>query len=132
MVETRAGLHRLRGDPVHGTSGIAEIVDRCCTLTMKLVEGLEGLPGVEVLARPTINQGLVRFRRRRPRTATTARGASSNTSVAWCGGTTWRGVRAMRISVCNWRTTEEVLEHTVALVRKILGESPSLERAGVS
>ena len=36
------------------------------------------------------------------------------------GGATWRGRRAMRISVCNWRTTEEDVEQTVALVRRIL------------
>lgn len=27
--------------------------------------------------------------------------------VCWAGGTTWRGLAAMRISVCNWSTTEE-------------------------
>jgi len=112
-----------------GRSGIAEIVDRCSTLTTKLVEGLEALPGVEVLARPTINQGLVRFLDaggRHDRRTDQVIAAIQSSGVAWCGGTTWRGRRAMRISVCNWRTTEEVLEQTVTLVRRILGESPEV------
>jgi glutamate/tyrosine decarboxylase-like PLP-dependent enzyme len=118
-----------------GRSGIAEIVDRCCTLTTRLVDGLEALPGVEVLARPTINQGLVRFldaEGRHDRRTDQIIATIQSSGVAWCGGTTWRGCRAMRISVCNWRTTDESIEHTVAMVRKILGASPALERAGAS
>jgi len=106
-----------------GRLGIAEIVDRCCTLATRLVEGLGGLPGVEVLVRPTINQGLVRFldgEDQHDRRTDQVIAAIQASGVAWCGGTTWRGRRAMRISVCNWRTTEEDIEQTVALVRRIL------------
>ena len=106
-----------------GRSGIAEIVDRCCVLAARLVEGLGGLPGVEVLVRPTINQGLVRFldgEGKHDRRTDQVIAAIQTSGVAWCGGTTWRGRRAMRMSVCNWRTTEEDVEQTVALVRRIL------------
>jgi hypothetical protein len=88
-----------------------------------------------VLARPTINQGLVRFldaEGRHDRRTDQIIATIQSSGVAWCGGTTWRGCRAMRISVCNWRTTDESIEHTVAMVRKILGASPALERAGAS
>ena len=44
-----------------GRSGVAEMVERCCGLATRLVDDLATLPGVEVLARPRINQGLVRF-----------------------------------------------------------------------
>ncbi len=40
--------------------------------------------------------------------------------VAWFGGTTWRGMRAMRISVCNSMTTEDDIERTLAAVREAL------------
>jgi hypothetical protein len=80
-----------------------------------------------VLARPQINQGLVRFLaadgqhdRRTDRIIETIR----DSGVAWFGGTTWRGKRAMRISVCNWRTTEDDVAQTLAAVRRIVASSP--------
>ena len=44
-----------------GRQGIAEIVDRCCRCARRLVAEIGALPGVEVLAEPVLNQGLVRF-----------------------------------------------------------------------
>ncbi len=109
-----------------GRSGVAEMVERCCVLATRLVDGLAALPGVETLARPRINQGLVRFLaadgehdRRTDRIIEAIRDAGT----AWFGGTTWRGKRAMRISVCNWRTSESDVDETVAAVGKILAAS---------
>lgn len=106
-----------------GRSGVAEMVERCCGLATRLVDGLAALPGVEVLARPRINQGLVRFldeNGQHDRRTDRIIEAIQDSGTAWFGGTTWRGNRAMRISVCNWRTTENDVEQTVAAVRKIL------------
>ena len=36
------------------------------------------------------------------------------------GGVSWRGKRAMRISVCNWRTSEKDIDRTVAAAAKAL------------
>jgi aromatic-L-amino-acid decarboxylase len=36
---------------------------------------------------------------------------------------TWRGRRAMRISVCNWRTSEADLDRAVAAARRALGSA---------
>jgi hypothetical protein len=33
--------------------------------------------------------------------------------TAWLGGTTWRGLAAMRISVSNWSTMEADVDATV-------------------
>ncbi len=106
---------------------MADIVERCCEFAAQLVDGLAAMPGVEVLARPQINQGLVRFLdaggehdRRTDRIIERIR----DSGVAWFGGTTWRGKRAMRISVCNWRTTENDIAQTLAAVRDILASSP--------
>ena len=107
-----------------GRAGIGEMVARCCDLATKLVEGLADMPGVEVLARPIINQGLVRFladsgdHDGRTEQVIAAIQASGE---AWFGGTCWRGKRAMRISVCNWRTTEEDVRRVLAAFKKILG-----------
>jgi glutamate/tyrosine decarboxylase-like PLP-dependent enzyme len=106
-----------------GRSGVAELVERCCGLATRLVDGLAGLPGVEVLARPRINQGLVRFLaadgRHDRRTDQVVR-AIQEAGAAWFGGTTWRGRRAMRISVCDWRTSGDDVDRAVASVRLVL------------
>jgi aromatic-L-amino-acid decarboxylase len=39
---------------------------------------------------------------------------------AFFGGTTWRGKRAMRISVSSWQTTEEDVERVVKAADKAL------------
>jgi glutamate/tyrosine decarboxylase-like PLP-dependent enzyme len=99
-------------------------VDRCSTLASRLVDNLGALPGVEVIARARINQGLVRFldpNGQHDRRTDRVIAAIQTSGEAWCGGTTWRGMRAMRISVCNWRTAEQDIERTVALVKTILG-----------
>lgn len=38
------------------------------------------------------------------------------TGEAFFGGTTWRGRRAMRVSVCNWQTSEEDVQRVVKAV----------------
>ena len=43
--------------------------------------------------------------------------------VAWFGGTTWRGMRVMRVSLVNWATTEDDIEKTIASVREVLAEA---------
>jgi glutamate/tyrosine decarboxylase-like PLP-dependent enzyme len=108
-----------------GRSGIAEIVDRCCAHADRLVTGIGALAGAEIVARPIINQGLVRF---------LAQGGNHDRQtddmirriqakgVAWFGGTTWRGMRVMRISVCNWATTERDIDEAVASVREVIAE----------
>jgi aromatic-L-amino-acid decarboxylase len=47
--------------------------------------------------------------------------AAINTSgEAFFGGVTWRGMRCMRVSVCNWRTGEEDVARTIAAARASL------------
>jgi hypothetical protein len=42
---------------------------------------------------------------------------------AFFGGTTWRGQRCMRISVCNWQTSADDVERAVAAARRALGST---------
>jgi glutamate/tyrosine decarboxylase-like PLP-dependent enzyme len=107
-----------------GRLGIADLVERCCEHTTRLVESIGALPSVEILWRPTLNQGLVRFldsgrdairddhaRRTDAVIAKIAAGGE-----AFFGGVTWRNYRAMRISVCNWRTTANDIDRAIAAV----------------
>src|SRR5262249_18319642 len=106
-----------------GSAGIGEIVDRCCGHAARLVEGIGRLPGAEVVAPPTINQGLVRFLAEdgdHDRMTDHVIGRIQRKGVAWFGGATWHGMRVMRISVCNWMTTDGDIEQTLASLREVL------------
>lgn len=81
-----------------------------------------------MLWEPTINQGLVRFLDLRPgatkedhdRRTDEVIAKILKTGEAFFGGTTWRGRRAMRVSVCNWQTSEEDVERVVRAVASVL------------
>lgn len=108
-----------------GREGVSAMVDRCCVHAHSLVTGIGSLEGAETLWEPTLNQGLVRFLD--PHGAdhdarTDAVLAAINASgEAFFSGTTWRGMRAMRVSVCNWRTSEEDVERAIQAARSALG-----------
>jgi aromatic-L-amino-acid decarboxylase len=116
---------RARGFPTYaairelGRSGIAEMIERCSRHARALVKGIGSLPGAEVLWESEINQGLVRFCDD-ARTDEVIAGILA-TGEAFFGGTTWRGMRAMRISVCNWRTSDEDVERAIAAAKRMLG-----------
>lgn len=104
-----------------GRNGVAALIERCCDHARALVEGIGCLPGAEVLWRPSINQGLVRFGDDRRTDQVIA--AIARTGEAFFTGTTWRGMRAMRVSVCSWQTSEEDVRRTVNAVAKVLRET---------
>jgi glutamate/tyrosine decarboxylase-like PLP-dependent enzyme len=111
-----------------GRQGIAALIDRCCEHARTLVAGIGRLDGSEVLWQPRINQGLVRFLDPRP-------GASGedhdhftdtivqrvlNSGEAFFMGTSWRGRRAMRVSVLNWQTSQADVERALAAIGRCL------------
>jgi len=106
-----------------GRSGIGAIVDRCCAHADRLVKAIGALPGAEIVAAPTINQGLVRFLSAdgdHDRATDAVIRRIEAEGVAWFGGATWRGMRVMRISVCNWRTTDRDVEQALDAVSTAL------------
>ncbi|MCY3598405.1 MAG: pyridoxal-dependent decarboxylase [Gemmatimonadetes bacterium] len=121
---------RGRGVPVYaavkalGRRGIAEVVERCSDAAANLVEGIGSLPGAEVLSPAVINQALVRFRdpAGSDHDGFTDRviAAIQAEGTAWFGGTDWRGMRAMRISVCCWATGSGDVRKTVGAVERVL------------
>jgi glutamate/tyrosine decarboxylase-like PLP-dependent enzyme len=110
-----------------GRDGLAELIDRCCGHARALAQGIAALPGAELVAAPALNQGLVRFPALSSATArdhdlrTDAVIAAINaTGEAFFSGTTWRGRRAMRISVCNWRTSDADVQRALRAVASVL------------
>jgi len=116
-----------------GRHGVAAVVEGCCRHARSLVTRMGALPGAQLVWEPTINQGLVRFLD--PRPAATEEDHDRRTDAviaeivatgsAFFGGTTWRGRRAMRVSVVNWRTTEADVARAVSAVAAVLGHRPS-------
>jgi glutamate/tyrosine decarboxylase-like PLP-dependent enzyme len=117
-----------------GRVGIAEIVERCCTHARRLVDGIGQLASAEILVEPTINQGLVRFLDddgdHDAATDDVIRRIQLD-GVSWFGGATWNGMRVMRVSVCNWMTSSEDIERTLANIAKILQERTGGTRHGI-
>lgn len=99
-----------------GRDGIAAMIDRCCAHAAALAHGIAALPGATLLGGPGLNQALISFG-----DATDAVIARINGGgEAMFGGTTWRGQRAMRISVVNWRTSDADVARTIAAVATVL------------
>jgi hypothetical protein len=38
--------------------------------------------------------------------------------TCWLAGTTWRGRRAIRVSISNWRTSEDDVRRSAAAIRR--------------
>ena len=105
-----------------GRSGIAEVVDRCCSLARRIAEQLGSAPGVTILNDVVLNQVLVRFaepgeddRAADARTAAVIAEVQRD-GTCWAGGTTWKGRGAMRISVSNWSTTERDIDRSAEAI----------------
>jgi len=95
-----------------GRRGIAELVDGCCDRAQQFATAIAALPHCEVLNDVVINQVLFRFGDDETTNAVLAHVQESG--EAWMGGTMWEDRAAIRVSVSNWRTTEEDIERTVA------------------
>jgi glutamate/tyrosine decarboxylase-like PLP-dependent enzyme len=108
-----------------GRDGLAEMIERCCSIASRMADGLRDAPGVTILNDVVLNQVLVRFS---PPGGGTADDADEFTrrvvaavqadGTCWLGGTTWHGMAAMRISVSNWSTTEADADLSVAAIRR--------------
>jgi glutamate/tyrosine decarboxylase-like PLP-dependent enzyme len=87
-----------------GREGIAELVERCCSCARRFAEVLGTDDQVEILNDVVLNQVLVRFGED-DETTDAVVAAVQDEGTCWMSPTTWRGRRAMRISVSNWATT---------------------------
>lgn len=116
-----------------GREGIEGMIERTCEHASLLAGRLQR-SGFEILNEVAINQVLLSL----GDDAATDRliEAVQRDGTCWCGGTTWQGRRAMRVSVSSWATTDEDIERAVraiaeigsAISTKVGGAAPSPSR----
>ena len=107
-----------------GRSGVVELVDRCCDAATRFSEAIVELPGVELLNEVVLNQVLFRFESDEE-TDEALRQVQAGGRV-WLSGTTWRGRKAIRVSVSNWQTGDEEIDLAVeAFADAYAGKSPA-------
>ena len=108
-----AGLRSL------GRAGVADLVERTSRLARSMAKELEADPALELLNEVVINQVLVAIRGDADGESTSAAVERiQDDGTCWLAGTTWRGRPAIRISVCNWRTTEDDIQRSAAAIRE--------------
>jgi glutamate/tyrosine decarboxylase-like PLP-dependent enzyme len=116
---------RARGMPVYaglaslGREGLAELVERCCTLARRFAAAIERVDGAEVLNEVVLNQVLVRFGDDDAITRETISELQRG-GEAWAGGTVWRGRAAARISVSSWATADPDVDRLTAACERAL------------
>ena len=97
-----------------GRDGVAELIDRCCSLARLFAQLLGREEGITIANDVVLNQVLVRFGSddvTREVIARVQRGG-----VCWMSGATWHGTAVMRLSVSNWMTTEADVEQSAAAI----------------
>jgi glutamate/tyrosine decarboxylase-like PLP-dependent enzyme len=102
-----------------GRRGLADLIASRCRLASAFAERLTRA-GHRVLNDVLLNQVLVDF----GDAETTGRVIRriQEDGTCWCGGTTWQGRTAMRISVSSWRTAETDVAASCDAILRIAGE----------
>ena len=97
-----------------GRTGVAELVERCCSLARRFAEQLSAIDHVTIVNDVVLNQVLVGFgdNERTDRIIESVQ----RSGECWMGATTWHGQRLMRISVSSWRTTEADVDRSVTAI----------------
>jgi glutamate/tyrosine decarboxylase-like PLP-dependent enzyme len=116
---------RARGFPLYaalrslGRSGVADLVEGCSSLARLMAEELDADPALEVINEVVINQVLVSVVGDESGELTIAAVERiQQDGTCWLAGTRWRERPAIRISVCNWRTSEEDIRRSADAIRR--------------
>jgi aromatic-L-amino-acid decarboxylase len=109
-IETWAALYSL------GRTGVVALIERCCAFAQQFAALLKNA-GFNILNPVTLNQVLVSFGEAALTNRVIKRIQEEGT--CWCGGTVWKGITAMRISVSSWMTTEQDIERCSATIIKL-------------
>jgi glutamate/tyrosine decarboxylase-like PLP-dependent enzyme len=103
-----------------GRRGVAEMVERFCAHARRFAAELSELDGVRIVNDVVFTQVCVSFGSDEVTREVAARLLKDGT--AWMTPSTWHGVAVLRISVSNWRTTDEDVDRTLAAVRRVLAD----------
>jgi glutamate/tyrosine decarboxylase-like PLP-dependent enzyme len=98
-----------------GRSGVAELVERCCTLARRLAERVGD--EIEVLNDVVLNQVLLAVDEDVVREL-------QEEGTLWAGGTVWHGRPALRFSVSNWSTTEADIDRSAEAILSAARRAP--------
>jgi len=112
-----------------GRAGVADLIDRCCAHARTLVSRIGALPDAQVVWEPQINQGLVRFLDPSAHASEADHDRRTDEIIervlaqgnVFFRGTTWRGRRAMRVSVLNWQTSSQHVQLAIDSIAQALG-----------
>ena len=103
-----------------GRRGVADMVERFCRHAHRFAAGLAEIDGVRIVNDVVFTQVCVNFGTDEVTREVASRLLKDGT--AWMTPSTWHGQAVLRISVSNWRTTEEDVDRTLAAVRRVLAE----------
>lgn len=99
-----------------GRDGLRDLIERNCRFAKIFATRLRDA-GFQILNEVELNQVLVAFGSAEETRRVIVELAKEGT--CWCGGTQWHGHAAMRISVSSWKTTEDDVEKSVAVILEI-------------
>lgn len=94
-----------------GRDGLAALVERLFTCAERFADRLAVHPRLDVLA-SALNQVLIRVVEGDTVTDRLVDEIQKD-GTCWMSPSTWQGHRCIRISVCNWRTTEEDVDRSI-------------------
>jgi glutamate/tyrosine decarboxylase-like PLP-dependent enzyme len=121
---------RARGFPLYaalrslGRKGVADLVERCSAHARLMAAELEADPALEVINEVVINQALIGVvGDESGDLITDAVERIQEDGTCWLAGTRWRGRPAIRISVCNWQTSEDDIHRSAAAIRRAVLEA---------
>ena len=106
-----------------GRGGVAALVERCCAGARLMAEELTRDPRATILNDVVLNQVLVRFACDGANVTDDVIDSAQREGTCWMSGTTWDGEPAMRISVCNWRTTEDDIRRSAEAILAQVGSA---------
>jgi glutamate/tyrosine decarboxylase-like PLP-dependent enzyme len=96
------------------------MVERFCAHARRFATGLNQLDGVQVVNDVVYTQVCASFGSDEMTREVAARLLRDGT--AWMTPSTWHGRAVLRISVSNWRTTDEDIDRTLEAVRRVVAD----------